>query len=55
MGRAPQNEGGMNVQRICFPGTRTGNFDDTAALSRYVLGLQDTHAELQQDCHPVAT
>ena len=45
MGRALQNEGGMNVQRICFLGTRTANFDATAALFRDVLGLDNTHAE----------
>ena len=27
----------MNVQRICFLGTRTGNFDATSALFRDVL------------------
>jgi catechol 2,3-dioxygenase-like lactoylglutathione lyase family enzyme len=45
MGRALQNEGGMNVQRICFLGTRTGNFDATATLFRDVLGLPTRHAE----------
>ena len=35
----------MNVQRICFLGTRTGNFDATAAMFRDVLGLRDAHAE----------
>jgi catechol 2,3-dioxygenase-like lactoylglutathione lyase family enzyme len=35
----------MNVQRICFLGTRTGNFEATATLFRDVLGLQNTHAE----------
>lgn len=35
----------MKVQRICFLGTRTGNFDATAALFRDVLGLHNTHAE----------
>ena len=35
----------MNVQRICFLGTRTGNFDATAALFRDVLGLRPVHDE----------
>jgi len=35
----------MHVQRICFLGTRTGNFDATAALFRDVLGLANTHTE----------
>ena len=35
----------MNVQRICFLGTRTGNFDATATLFRDVLGLHNTHDE----------
>ena len=35
----------MNVQRICFLGTRTGNFEATTALFRDVLGLRNTHAE----------
>ncbi len=35
----------MNVQRICFLGTRTGNFEATAALFRDVLGLASTHTE----------
>ncbi len=35
----------MNVQRICFLGTRTGNFDATSAFFRDVLGLQNVHAE----------
>ena len=35
----------MNVQRICFLGTRTGNFEETAALFRDVLGLGNVHAE----------
>ena len=38
-------EDGMNVQRICFLGTRTGNFEATAALFRDVLGLHNTHTE----------
>jgi len=45
MGGALQNEGGMNVQRICFLGTRTGNFDATATLFRDVLGLPTRHTE----------
>jgi len=35
----------MNVQRICFLGTRTGNFDATSALFRDVLGLRSVHDE----------
>ena len=35
----------MNVQRICFLGTRTGNFDATSTLFRDVLGLHNVHAE----------
>ena len=35
----------MNVQRICFLGTRTANFDATAAFFRDVLGLDTAHAE----------
>jgi catechol 2,3-dioxygenase-like lactoylglutathione lyase family enzyme len=35
----------VNVQRICFLGTRTGNFDATSALFRDVLGLRNVHAE----------
>ena len=35
----------MNVQRICFLGTRTGNFDATSALFRDVLGLHNVHTE----------
>jgi catechol 2,3-dioxygenase-like lactoylglutathione lyase family enzyme len=35
----------MNVQRICFLGTRTENFDATVALFRDVLGLHNVHAE----------
>jgi len=35
----------MNVQRICFVGTRTGTFEATAALFRDVLGLHNTYAE----------
>jgi catechol 2,3-dioxygenase-like lactoylglutathione lyase family enzyme len=45
MGRALQNEGGMNVQRICFLGTRTGNFDATATLFRDAPGLPTRHTE----------
>ncbi len=35
----------MNVDRICFLGTRTANFDATAAFFRDVLGLDTAHAE----------
>jgi catechol 2,3-dioxygenase-like lactoylglutathione lyase family enzyme len=35
----------VNVQRICFLGTRTGNFDATSALFRDVLGLRNVHTE----------
>jgi len=35
----------MNVRRICFLGTRTSNFEATAALFRDVLGLRTVHAE----------
>lgn len=35
----------MHVQRICFLGTRTANFDATAAFFRDVLGLDNTHVE----------
>jgi catechol 2,3-dioxygenase-like lactoylglutathione lyase family enzyme len=35
----------MNVRRICFLGTRTGNFDATSAFFRDVLGLHNVHAE----------
>src|SRR5436309_299107 len=35
----------MNVRRICFLGTRTSNFEATAALFRDVLGLRAVHAE----------
>jgi catechol 2,3-dioxygenase-like lactoylglutathione lyase family enzyme len=35
----------MNVQRICFLGTRTPNFDATSALFRDVLGLHNVHTE----------
>jgi hypothetical protein len=35
----------MKVQRICFLGTRTGNFDATSALFRDVLGLHHVHTE----------
>ena len=38
-------EDDVNVQRICFLATRTGNFEATAALFRDVLGLHNTHAE----------
>ncbi len=38
-------EHGMRVQRICFLGTRTANFDATAAFFRDVLGLDNAHAE----------
>lgn len=36
----------MNVQRICFLGTRTPNFDATSALFRDVLGLRNVHTEV---------
>jgi catechol 2,3-dioxygenase-like lactoylglutathione lyase family enzyme len=36
----------MNVQRICFLGTRTPNFDATSALFRAVLGLRNVHTEV---------
>jgi catechol 2,3-dioxygenase-like lactoylglutathione lyase family enzyme len=36
----------MNVQRICFLGTRTRNFDATSALFRDVLGLRNVHSEV---------
>ena len=36
----------MNVKRICFLGTRTGNFDATVSLFRDVLGLQGVHSEV---------
>jgi catechol 2,3-dioxygenase-like lactoylglutathione lyase family enzyme len=36
----------MNVQRICFLGTRTPNFDATSALFRHVLGLRNVHSEV---------
>ena len=35
----------MNIQRICFLGTRTRNFDGTASFFRDVLGLNLGHAE----------
>src|SRR4051794_3738552 len=35
----------MNVQRICFLGTRTANFDATSSLFRDVLGLPNVHTE----------
>jgi len=35
----------VNVHRICFLGTRTGNFEATAALFRDVLGLGNVHSE----------
>ena len=35
----------MNVQRICFLGTRTPDFDATSALFRDVLGLRNVHSE----------
>jgi catechol 2,3-dioxygenase-like lactoylglutathione lyase family enzyme len=35
----------VQVQRICFLGTRTANFDATAAFFRDVLGLANAHAE----------
>src|SRR3990170_8795908 len=35
----------MNVQRICFLGTRTNNFEATAAFFQDVLGLHNAHAE----------
>src|SRR3954454_1149269 len=35
----------MNVTRICFLGTRTGNFDATVSLFRDVLGLEGVHSE----------
>ena len=35
----------MNVERICFLGTRTGNFEATAAFFRDILGLENAHAE----------
>ena len=35
----------MNVQRICFLGTRTGNFEATSTLFRDVLGLHNVHTE----------
>ena len=38
-------EDDMNVQRICFLGTRTGNFEATSTLFRDVLGLDNVHAE----------
>lgn len=38
-------EDSVNVQRISFLGTRTANFDATAAFFRDVLGLRGTYAE----------
>src|SRR5207344_147900 len=35
----------MNVKRICFLGTRSGNSEATADLFRDVLGLDNVHAE----------
>jgi catechol 2,3-dioxygenase-like lactoylglutathione lyase family enzyme len=35
----------MNVQRVCFVGTRTTNFDATSTLFRDVLGLHNVHTE----------
>ena len=35
----------MNVQRICFLGTRTANFDATAAFFRDVLELEHAGAD----------
>jgi len=35
----------LNVQRICFLGTRTGNFEATSAFFRDVLGLHSVHTE----------
>jgi catechol 2,3-dioxygenase-like lactoylglutathione lyase family enzyme len=35
----------VDVQRICFLGTRTRNYEATAALFRDVLGLRSVHAE----------
>ena len=35
----------MNVKRIGFLGTRTGNFDATVSLFRDILGLQSVHSE----------
>jgi len=35
----------VNVQRICFLGIRTADFDVTAAFFRDVLGLDNAHAE----------
>ena len=35
----------MKIQRICFLGTRTRNFDATAGFFRDVLGLNLGHAE----------
>ena len=36
----------MNVQRICFLGTRTPSFDATSALFGDVLGLRNVHTEV---------
>ena len=38
-------EEGVRVKRICFLGTRTGNFDATVTLFRDVLGLDGVHSE----------
>ncbi len=35
----------MNVQRICFLGTRTPSFEATSSLFRDVLGLRAAHSE----------
>jgi catechol 2,3-dioxygenase-like lactoylglutathione lyase family enzyme len=35
----------VNVQRICFLGTRTPNFDATSLFFRDVLGLRSQHTE----------
>ncbi len=35
----------MKVQRICFLGIRTANFDATAAFFRDVVGLDNAHEE----------
>src|SRR5438045_2388899 len=36
----------VDVQRICFLGTRTSDFDVTSAFFRDVLGLPSVHAEI---------
>jgi catechol 2,3-dioxygenase-like lactoylglutathione lyase family enzyme len=43
--RVLQYEESMNVKRICFLGTRTGNFDATVSLFGDVLGLHGVHSE----------